>query len=162
MNQDYTPLGPSTPSIEEQQTAPRRSFPWSRTLVIGCGGCAVILALAAIFGGWAVMRFGLGVFTDEVENDLRSNPVVLDHIGRIEEFDLDFGASIATEGEEDFVFRVSGTKGSGRISATCVTTSEGVEKVVAGTIQLESGETVDLFPETEAVADEAEVVEDSE
>ena len=122
----------------------------------------MIFALAAIFGGWAVMRFGLGIFTDEVENDLRSNPVVLEHIGRIEDFDLDFGASIATEGEEDFVFRVSGTKGSGRISATCVTT-DGVEKVVAGTIQLESGELLDLFPEEgEEVVHEAEIVEESE
>jgi hypothetical protein len=162
MNQDYTPLGPSTPSIEEQQAASGGSFPWSKTLIVGCGGCAVIFALAAIFGGWAVMKFGLGVFTDEVENDLRTNPVVLEHIGRIEDFDLDFGASIATEGEDDFVFRVSGTKGSGRISATCVTTSEGVEKVVAGTIQLESGETLDLFPEDEEVINEAEIVEESE
>jgi hypothetical protein len=43
-----------------------------------------------------------------------------------------------------------------------VTTSEGVEKVVAGTIQLESGETLDLFPEDEEVINEAEIVEESE
>ena len=67
------------------------------------------------------MRFGLGVFADEVESDLRSNPVIIEHIGRFEEFELDLGASIASEGNEDFVFRVSGTKGSGLITATCVT-----------------------------------------
>jgi hypothetical protein len=103
--------------------------------------------LAAAFGGWIVMSFGLGVFADEVEADLRPNPVVREHIGRIEEFELDLSASIAAQGSEDFVFRVSGTKGTGLIFATCVTNDSGVEEVVAGTIQLESGETLDLFPE---------------
>ena len=106
------------------------------------------------------MKFGLGVFADEVENDLRSNPVITEHIGRIEEFDLDLGASIAAEGDEDFVFRVSGTKGSGLINATCVTNDSGVEEVHGGTIQLESGETLNLFPEVdEIVEEEADLIE---
>jgi hypothetical protein len=147
VNHDYTPLGPSNPSIETRGADPEQSRPWKKSLVIGCGGCAVILVLAAVFGGWVVMKFGLGVFADEVEADLRSNPVVREHIGRIEVFELDLSASIAAEGDEDFVFRVSGTKGTGLVFATCVTNDSGIEEVVAGTIQLESGETVDLFPE---------------
>lgn len=147
MNQDNIPIGPSSSSIETEDAVPDRTNPWKKSLLIGCGGCALILALAAVFGGWIVMRFGFGVFADEVEADLRSNPVVREHLGRIEQFELDLSASIAAEGEEDFVFRVSGTRGSGLIVATCVTNESGVEEVVSGTIQLESGETVDLFPE---------------
>jgi hypothetical protein len=149
MSQDYTPLGPSSPSIDAREAAPEHSKSSKKNLVIGCGGCAVILVLVSVFGGWVVMKFGLGVFADEVEADLRDNPVVREHIGRIEEFELDLSASIAAEGKEDFVFRVSGTKGTGLVFATCVTNDDGIEEVVAGTIQLESGETVDLFPEEE-------------
>ena len=158
MTQDYSPVGPSTPSIESQDPASKSPVPWNKILIFGCGGCAIIGTLAIIFGGWGLLRFGLGVFADEVERDLRSNPVIVEHVGRIEEFELDLGASVAAEGGDDFVFRVSGTKGSGLVTATCITNDEGIEEVVAGTIQLESGETLDLFPkvEIEGVGREAE------
>ena len=102
------------------------------------------------------MKLGFGVFSDEVESELRSNPVIIEHVGRIEEFELDLSASVAEEGSEDFIFRVSGTKGSGLVTATCVTNADGMEEVAAGTIQLESGETLDLFPEDELIVDDSE------
>jgi len=95
-----------------------------------------------------MVRLGLDVFADEVGAELRNNPVIIEHIGRIEELEVDLKMSFATEGENDFVFRARGTKGSGLINATCVTNDDGVEEVVAGTIQLDSGETLDLFPGT--------------
>ena len=107
----------------------------------------MIAVLAVIFGGWAMVRIGLDIFADEVEAELRENPVIIEHIGRIEEFDVDLQASLSTEGHDDFVFRARGTKGSVLINATCVTNDDGIEKVVAGTIQLDSGETFDLFPD---------------
>ena len=82
--------------------------------------------------------------------------MIIEHVGRIEEFKLDLSASVAEEGSEDFIFRVSGTKGSGLVTATCVTNADGMEEVVAGTIQLESGETLDLFPEGESAIEEPE------
>ncbi len=114
--------------------------------MMGCGGCAIIAVLATILGGWAMIRFGFNVFASEVEADLRDNPVIVEHLGRIEEIEVDFSASITTEGDDDFVFRARGTKGSGLLSVTCVTNDDGVEEVIAGTIQLDSGETLDLFP----------------
>ncbi len=156
MTQDYTPVGPSTPSIETQDPSRARKFPRKKVLVFGCGGCAVVIILAMVFGGWALLKVGLGVFSDEVESELRSNPVIIEHVGRIEEFELDFSASVAEEGSEDFIFRVSGTKGSGLVTATCVTNADGMEEVVAGTIQLESGETLDLFSEAENALEEFE------
>ena len=156
MTQDYTPVGPSTPPIESQDPSSSKRFPWNKVLIFGCGGCAVFVALAMVFGGWALLKLGLGVFADEVESELRSNPVIIEHVGRIEEFELDLGASVAEEGSEDFIFRVSGTKGSGLVTATCVTNADGMEEVAAGTIQLESGETLDLFPEDELIADDSE------
>jgi hypothetical protein len=162
MTQDYTPVGPSTPSIESQDPASTSPVPWNKILIFGCGGCAIATTLAIIFGGWVLLRFGLGVFADEVESNLRSNPVIVEHVGRIEEFELDVGASVAVEGGDDFVFRVSGTKGSGLVTATCITNDEGTEEIVAGTVQLASGETLDLFPDEEGVVHEIEIVEESE
>ena len=159
MTQDYTPVGPSTPPIETQDPSQKTPFPWRKVLIFGCGGCAVIVALAMVFGGWALMKLGLGVFADEVESELRSNPVIIEHVGRIEEFELDLSASVAEAGSEDFVFEVSGTKGSGLVTATCVTNEDGIEEVVAGTIQLESGVTLNLFPDEGDAVDEMEVIE---
>ena len=95
-----------------------------------------------------MVRLGLDVFANDVESELRDNPVIIEHIGRIEEIEADLMASLSTEGEDDFVFDVRGTKGSGLIHATCVTRDDGTEAVTAGTIQLETGETLDLFPES--------------
>ena len=156
MTQDYVPVGPSTPPIEMQDPSRSKPFPWNKIVIFGCSGCAVVVILVMVFGGWALMKLGLGVFSDEVESELRSNPVIIEHVGRIEEFDLDLSASVAEEGSEDFIFRVSGTKGSGLVNATCVTNADGMEKVVAGTIQLESGESLDLFPEDELIVDDSE------
>ncbi len=122
---------------------------------MGCGGCAIIAVLATILGGWAMVRFGFNVFSSEVESDLHDNPVIVEHLGRIEEFEIDLTASITTEGADDFVFRARGTKGAGLISVTCVTNDDGVEEVIAGTIQLDSGETHDLFPDEEVVVEES-------
>jgi hypothetical protein len=108
------------------------------------------------------MKLGLGVFADEVESELRSNPVIIEHIGRIDKFELDLSASVAEAGDEDFVFEVEGTKGSGLVTATCVTNDDGIEEVIAGTIQLESGETLDLFPDEGEVIYEVDIVEESE
>jgi hypothetical protein len=151
MNQEYTPVGPSSPPPVEppgsQGYAPTGPSNRRRYLLFGCGGCAVIAVLVVIFGGWAMVKLGLDVFAGAVTADLRDNPVIIEHIGRIEELEVELQASLSTEGQDDFVFRVRGTKGSGLINATCVTNDDGVEEVVAGTIQLDSGETLDLFPD---------------
>ncbi len=160
MTQDYTPVGPSSPPPVEpilpQGIAPTGPSKKRRYLMMGCGGCAIVAVLAMILGGWAMFRFGFNVFASEVEADLRDNPVIVEHLGRIEEFEVDISASITTEGADDFVFRARGTKGAGLIRATCVTNYDGVEEVTAGTIQLDSGETHDLFPEKEVVVDESD------
>ena len=162
MTQDYIPVGPSTPPIETQDPSSKKPFPWNKVLIFGCAAVALWSLLVMVFGGWALIKLGLGVFADEVESELRSNPVIIEHVGRIEEFELDLSASVAEEGGEDFIFHVSGTKGSGLVTATCVTNDEGIEEVVAGTIQLESGETLNLFPEDEEVVHEVEIIEESD
>ena len=150
MSQDYVPVQPSSSPHATQPTLseePGTTLPGGRRYLLwGCGGCAVIVVLSVVVGGWLFLSFGLGVFADEVETDLRTNPMIIEHLGRIEEFELDLGKSIAAAGEDDYVFRARGTKGSGLITATCITNDDDVEEVVAGTVQLDTGETIELFP----------------
>jgi hypothetical protein len=109
------------------------------------GLAALVVALVIAVAGGITAR-SLGAFTDSVEADLRQNPVIIEHIGRIESFDLELRASIEEPGEDAFVFRVEGTRGAGLIHATCVTVEDGGQNVIAGSLQLTGGETVDLFP----------------
>ncbi|MBZ0112538.1 MAG: cytochrome c oxidase assembly factor 1 family protein [Thermoanaerobaculia bacterium] len=89
---------------------------------------------------------GLGVFSKQVAADLRDNPVVVEHLGKIEDLDLDFVATLAVPGENEFVFDARGTKGDGVLTVTSLTVDDEREEVVAGTLQLESGDEIDLFP----------------
>ena len=89
---------------------------------------------------------GLRAFCNQVRTDIEDNPVILDRIGTIQSFELDLEASEALPGENDFVFKISGSKGSGVMTATCITIDEFTEDVTAGTLKLSTGETVDMFP----------------
>ena len=86
-------------------------------------------------------------FRDQVRTDIEDNPVILDKIGTIRSFEVDVDASEELPGENDFVFNVSGSKGSGVMTATCITIDDFTEDVTAGTLKLSSGETVDMFPQ---------------
>jgi hypothetical protein len=132
--------GPSS----REKTPPRRGA--GKYLLLGCGGCAVLMMIF-LLGGGLLARLGMAVFVDQVEADIRENPVIVEHLGRLEEFELEFMASMAASGDDVYVFRAEGTKGTGRVTATCITVDSDSEDVVAGTLQLSSGKTVDLFPE---------------
>lgn len=137
-------LSPSTP---EPGTGQRGRGPLF-ALGIACGGC-LILGVVAVVAGGLLIKFGLGFFAEQVEADLRDNPVIIEHLGQLEELKLDFEATLAAPGEDDYVFEASGTKGTGTLRVTSVTVDDETEDVVAGTLQLASGEEFDLFPKRE-------------
>ena len=103
--------------------------------------------IAAVIGAGVFLKFGLSVFSEQVQAELRDNPVVVEHLGKIEELGLDFQATLAASGEDDFVFEARGTKGDGTLRVTSITIDDETENIVAGTLQLESGEEINLFPE---------------
>jgi len=113
---------------------------------LGCGGCVAVTVVAILAAVLGAVIWSLGTFADSVEADLRQNPVIIEHIGRIESFKLELHASLIEPGDDSFVFRVEGTRGAGLVHATCVTVDDGSEDVVAGTLQLDAGEMTDLFP----------------
>ena len=93
-----------------------------------------------------MMQEGLAAFRDQVRADIRDNPVIVDKIGEIQSFELDMDASDELPGENDFAFQIKGSKGEGLMKATCITVDADTEDVTAGTLELSTGETVDLFP----------------
>ena len=78
--------------------------------------------------------------------DIEDNPVILEHLGTIEEIDLDFSASMAESNDDMLVFEVKGTLGEGRLVVQTLSTDTS-EEVQWGMLQLQSGEKIPLFPD---------------
>lgn len=107
----------------------------------------VVLAGVLVLGlGTAVVVYGLGLVADQVEVDLRGNAVMQAHVGDVIHFDVNLTRSMMEPDAQTFVFDVKGVKGSGRVTAKCVTVDADHEKVTAGRLRLDSGTEHDLFP----------------
>jgi len=117
-------------------------------IIVVIVGVFMVLATLCCGGLGFLAYFGLDMMSDEVESDLRDNPVIAEHIGSIQSFEMDWGGSFVEEEDEDtFVFRIRGSKASGIVTVLCDTDSAEIAEVVSGTLQVDSGETYDLFPE---------------
>jgi len=149
--QEPTPVQPGPPfgnppvGVYSPPPAPQKSG-ISKFVWIGCAGGCLLAVIAVAVGVFGLGYFGLGVFAEQVANDLRSNPVVVEHLGTIQELEVDLMASSAVADQNIFVFDAKGAKGQGRIRAECVTIDGGTEDVVSGTLEMSTGEVYDLFP----------------
>ena len=120
-------------------------------------GCLIALGiglLVAVGGGYAMFQYGVGLIEDEVREDLADHPVVREHLGELQSVELDLETSAELEGDEQFAFRAVGTKGGGVLRITVVTGEDDKEHVTAGTLEVDGGQTVDLFPEPDAIEPE--------
>lgn len=126
-------------------------FAASFAILICGGGAFAVYQLAQLDGSW--IDFEEDWLGDEVAADIQMNPVILEHIGQIESCETDWVASGELPGPDDFVFSISGTRGSGRLTATSVTVelAGGLtrEDITAGTLVLSSGEMYSLFPDVD-------------
>jgi hypothetical protein len=84
-------------------------------------------------------------FEQQVADDIKDNPAILQHVGVISSIDTDWTATGEEPGDEVFVFNLSGTKGDAVLTAECVTVDADHEDVVSGSLRLPSGDVVDLF-----------------
>jgi hypothetical protein len=116
-------------------------------VVWGCVGLGVVGIVAVAVIVWLFIHWGMGMFEEQVKMDLRDNPVVIEHLGRLDSLEVMWSASMAAPGTDEFVFRAEGTKGTGVIRAVCVTRSADREEVVSGTLEMSDGSDYDLFPE---------------
>ena len=132
------------PPQQPVRFAPPRNEGKTAALVVA--GVVVVAGLLVLGLGVAVVAYGLGLVADQVEVDLRGNPVMQAHVGKVVSFKVNITRSMTEPDAETFVFDVKGVKGSGRVTAKCVTVDADREKVTAGTLRLDSGTEYDLFP----------------
>jgi hypothetical protein len=93
-----------------------------------------------------LLRFERDVLTEEVLAELDDNAVVQEHIGAIQTISIDHAESAAVEGDDVFVFRIQGDKGSGYATVELVTNAAGMEEVAGGSLRLDSAEVFPLVP----------------
>ena len=93
------------------------------------------------------MHFGLGVTAEQVRHKLEADPRFVQHVGQVQEFNVDYLGSFSDEEDDVFVYNVKGSKWSGRVTVKHETDDEGDEQIVWARFTLPSGEKVELKPE---------------
>ncbi|REJ94571.1 MAG: hypothetical protein DWQ34_05095 [Planctomycetota bacterium] len=78
---------------------------------------------------------------------LEDHPVILEHIGEITRLESDYDLWLEEPGYDVWPFHVEGEKGSGLLRAECVTEDHFIYEVPSAVLKLESGETIQLFPD---------------
>jgi len=112
-------------------------------VLLGLGGVAGVCCCG---GGVAVVMFGMNIVTAEIADELRDNPKFREHIGELQEMNVDYIASAAKDDDETFVYDVKGDKGSGELTVKHVTDDDGSEQIVTATLRLSDGKQVEIVP----------------
>lgn len=90
----------------------------------------------------------------DIEMQVRDHPVIQEHIGEIEELEVDFVRSAALEDPDTFIYDIRGNRGSGELTVKSVANwDDDVEQIVGASLRLENGEVIDLELEAEASSD---------
>jgi hypothetical protein len=141
---DFDPSARRVDSYGPPQTPPRRSSSgcWIWAIVAGVG----LLLLMCCGGGVLLVGFGLQIVTTEIEDQLSGNPILQEHIGEVQSFEMDWSRSFADEDDDTFIYQVRGTQGEGRVTVKHITGDDGNEVILSAELRLPNGETIDLMP----------------
>lgn len=141
--QDFSDYDPMRQGFGFQEPAPKkRSGVW---IVVAIVGTISVLCIGLCCGGFVwLMSFGLNILGEQVAEQLRDNPVILEHIGQIQTCDVDFSKSAAHADEDTMVYKIEGTKGKGELVAQSESTADGNEIVIWAELRLPSGEKIEV------------------
>ncbi len=150
---------PATPPPLPRPSAP--ASPPPRRHRFGIPGWLILLIAAlllffALIGGliaWGVSA-GWQLFAGQAQEALQAQPAVQAHIGTIQEMHVDFIATGNAPGAEEFVFRLKGDRGDGKVQANFVSIGAEQEIITEGVLTLASGERYDL--EDQSASDDEE------
>lgn len=113
--------------------------------ILGVG----MLMCCGLCGG--LILFGIQLMNQEVESELADNPAIIENIGEIQTLETQWLESAENSGESDetiFVYRVQGTKGSGKVY---VKIREGDfeegTSIESGLLELDGGGVFELDPD---------------
>ena len=140
---------PPLPPRPQVPTRKRFGLPtWLIALIVAC-----VLALAVL---GALIAWGVGtgwaIFAAQAQHALQLQPAVREHIGTIREMDVDFVATGQAPGGEEFVFRLQGDRGNGRVSANFVSVGTAQEVITYGVLTLADGTRLQLEDQSSAAA----------
>jgi hypothetical protein len=109
----------------------------------GCGcitGAIVTVVVLVVGGIW----WGVGMYLGQAQTAVENNPVVIEHIGVIQDFDLDLTATGELP-DDIFEFDIKGSKANGTVQLATEGDGPDSERIVQGKLILDSGEEFDLM-----------------
>ena len=126
----------------------RRRRPRKKTmgwLLAGlCTGGLVILLCCG--GGSALVVFAMNLTTRAIEVELRDNEALVEQLGQLESFEMNWTATFAAD-DEIYVFDVQGSDASGEVTVKSVTGVDDEEEIIWAKLRLPNGEVVELVEE---------------
>lgn len=90
-----------------------------------------------------VIHTGSEIIAGQVRNKLKNEPKFSEPVGEVHEFSTDFLATVV-QPEDVRVYRVKGTKWSGRVTVKQVTDNNGDEQIIWARFTLPSGKSVEI------------------
>lgn len=134
--------------LEDELTSPDKPSHSNRwtclILVLGIGGLSVLLLCCG--GGVGLVWFGLNVVSTEIEEQLRDNPKLKEHVGVVESFTFDFTRTAALNKPDAMVFHVKGSIKEGDVTVVADTDGEGHQVVRSAVLRLPDGTDIPLVP----------------
>jgi hypothetical protein len=134
-------FGPSFRDPFAPQSQPRSGISWM--WLLGCGGLCFVLCCG---GGIGLATFGFALISSEVKDQIRDNPKFREHIGEVQEFEMDLAGSFSDDDDDTYRYRVRGTKGSGELTVKQTTGPDGDEVVEEAELRLSDGKKVQVVP----------------
>jgi hypothetical protein len=120
-----TPQWPPPPYGFPPPPPPRKSkrLVW---ILLGVGGLVIVLICGGVIG---LAYFGFNIIEKEIRNQVRDNPVLIQHIGSVESLEVDLTESAALKDDDTFVYHVKGSKGTGVLTVKHITNDAGDEEI---------------------------------
>ena len=134
----------SSPYINDSFNTPpppkRNNTVW---WILGILGATGIVIGVGCCGGFAMLGYwGLQIASKQIEEQIRNEPEIQEHIGNIESFAIDLTDSAAKGGDNEFVYNVKGTKGSGEL----IVDELDNEQIKSARLRLPDGQEIDVLP----------------
>lgn len=124
-------------------------------------GCAVVGVVMMFVCCGGIGYFGINLMTSEVQAELRDHPQIREHLGELSSVRLNLFKSMAHDGEDIWVYDLTGAKGKGEITIHHVTDESGDEAFHSATLRLSDGQTIQIQFDKKNAEAEAQPVNDA-
>jgi hypothetical protein len=116
---------------------------------LGCAGIGVVCLLLCC---GVVGYFGVNMMSTEVEMALRDNPQIREHLGELRTVRVNMFKSMSHDGDDVWVYDLTGEKGTGELTTVQTTDFDGEETFHSAKLRLSDGRTIDIQMGTDAAA----------